>query len=139
MIQQAMPFFQEIMAMPEYYLTKSEYEIFTNSQAEMLEFFSGGEHKFHLIEFGAGDGFKTKVLLKHFWEQKANFCYLPIDISPNIIEKLTADVNSKFPGLEVKGISDDYFNTLEQLDEYVPDEPDARKVVFFLGGKYWQL
>ncbi len=125
--------FQEIMAMPEYYLTKSEYEIFTNSKAEMLNYFSHKKEKFHLIEFGAGDGFKTKVLLKQFWEQKANCCYLPLDISPNIIEKLTSDLNSSFPGLEVKGISDDYFNTLEHLDKYVPNNPEIRKVVFFLG------
>lgn len=125
--------FQEIMVMPEYYLTRSEYEIFSNSKAEMLDYFSQGKEKFHLIEFGSGDGLKTKVLLKHFWEQKANFCYLPIDISPNIIEKLTTDLQATMPGIEMKGVSDDYFNTLEHLDKYVPNESDARKVIFFLG------
>jgi len=125
--------FQEIMAMPEYYLTRSEYEIFSNSKAEMLKYFSRDKEKFHLIEFGAGDGFKTKVLLKHFWEQKANFCYLPIDISANIIEKLTTDLDNRFPGMEVKGIADDYFNTLEHLDEYMSSKPNIRKVLFFLG------
>jgi uncharacterized SAM-dependent methyltransferase len=33
----------------------------------------------------------------------------------------------------VKGVSDDYFNTLNHLDKYVPNESDAKKVIFFLG------
>lgn len=125
--------FQEIMAMPEYYLTRSEYEIFSNSKAEMLRYFSQGKEKFHLIEFGAGDGLKTKVLLRHFWENKAKLCYLPIDISPNIVEKLTTDLKEQMPGLEVKGVSDDYFNTLKHLDRYVPNDPETRNVILFLG------
>lgn len=125
--------FQEIMAMPEYYLTRSEYEIFSNSKSEMLAYFSQGKEKFHLIEFGAGDGLKTKVLLRHFWEKQVRFCYLPIDISPNIIKKLTADLQTSMPGLEVKGVADDYFNTLEHLDRYVPNKLNIRNVIFFLG------
>lgn len=55
--------FQEIMALDEYYLTRAEYEIFTNQKMKILDQFSPNGEPFNLVEFGAGDGYKTKVLL----------------------------------------------------------------------------
>jgi len=56
--------FQDIMAMPTYYLTNSEYEIIS-LQKEEISIALKGENGFDLIELGAGDGKKTKVLLKY--------------------------------------------------------------------------
>lgn len=123
--------FQEIMAMPEYYLTRSEYEIFSSCKEEMLERFNRGSEQFQLIEFGAGDGMKTKVLLQHFVSQNADFNYIPIDISANILEKLTSDLKETLPALQVKGICDDYFQAIEHLNR--SQQHQARKVVLFLG------
>ncbi len=123
--------FQEIMAMPEYYLTRSEYEIFTSCKAEMLKKFSQGVNRFQLIEFGAGDGTKTKVLLQHFVSQQADFSYIPIDISANILEKLTADLKENLPALKVNSICNDYFKAIEQLNQAATRQ--VRKVVLFLG------
>lgn len=122
--------FQQIMEMEEYYPTRCEYEIFDLHKAEMLKYFTEKVDKFNLIEFGAGDGMKTKVLLKHFWQEQAQFSYIPIDISTNIIQTLTADLEKSLPGLSVNGICDDYFRAFEQLEK-TPD--NARKVVLFLG------
>ena len=58
--------FQAIMDMPEYYLTKCEFEIFNSSKAHLLKHFQNGSEEFELIEFGAGDGLKTKILLDYF-------------------------------------------------------------------------
>ncbi len=125
--------FQEIMAMPEYYLTRAEFEILASNKKEMLERFKRDVDKFALIEFGAGDGTKTKVLLEYFWQQDTRFTYHPIDISANIVEKLTIDLERNLPGLEVKGVPVDYFKLLDQFDEYFPAEKNTRKVIFFLG------
>lgn len=123
--------FQQIMAMDEYYLTDSEFEIFENSRQAMFDLFSKkGTEPFRLIEFGAGDGTKTKVLLNHFLEQKADFTYMPIDISANVIALLTSDLNENMPGLKVDGIVDEYFSALARLSA---DDDMRRKVILFLG------
>ena len=54
--------FQQIMALDEYYLTRSEYEILDRQKEKLLKLFANGASRFSLIEFGAGDGLKTKVL-----------------------------------------------------------------------------
>lgn len=124
--------FQQIMQMEEYYPTRAEYEIFEIHRSEMLDHFSENQVPFRLIEFGAGDGTKTKVLLRHFLEKQADFSYVPIDISANIIEKLTADLAKNMPGLVVQGIQDDYFRAIDQLKPSFNGQ-HIRNVVLFLG------
>lgn len=124
--------FQQIMAMEEYYPTRAEFEIFETHRQRMLEYFGRDQTPFRLIEFGAGDGTKTKVLLQHFLDQQAEFSYVPIDISENIIQELTADLRENMPDLKVEGICDDYFRAIDQLKRSVDGHP-VRNVVLFLG------
>src|SRR6187402_356145 len=72
--------FQQIMDLPEYYLTRTEFKILEEQKAEIASFFKPGSF-FHLVELGAGDGLKTKILLKELQELKASFEYVPVDIS----------------------------------------------------------
>ena len=120
--------FQEIMAMEAYYPTRSEYEILDTYKHAMRKLFSQGDEEFQLIEFGAGDGTKTKVLLRYFWEVTTNFTYVPIDISAHIVRELTEDLQQTLPGLRVQGICDDYFKAFDHLENN-----DVRKVVLFMG------
>ncbi len=122
--------FQQIMNMPSYYLTRSEYEIFDTHKNALLSLFGAQQRPFHLIEFGAGDGYKTKVLLEHFLNQKADFRYLPIDISENVLNVLSNDLQMKFPQLEVEPLANEYFEALNILNEQKRTE---RKVILFLG------
>src|SRR5436309_5120596 len=48
--------FQEIMKLPEYYLTGCEMEIFKTQADEVFRAFINGGKGFELIELGAGDG-----------------------------------------------------------------------------------
>src|SRR3954451_1937678 len=73
--------FQEIMKLPEYYLTGCEMEIFETQAGEIFRAFANGDNAFDLIELGAGDGTKTAVLVDHFLGQRADISYSPIDIS----------------------------------------------------------
>ena len=121
--------FQEIMHAPEYYLTRSEYEILDNYKADLLRRFSPDSEPFELVELGAGDGLKTKVLLSYFNEQQADFTYAPVDISADALSGLARDVHQQWPELRLNPRHDDYFNALEQLSI----ESDVRRVVLFLG------
>ncbi len=67
--------FQEIMKLPEYYLTRAEFEIFETQTKEIFTAFTIKNDSFDLIELGAGDGTKTAVLIDHFLREKIDFNY----------------------------------------------------------------
>ena len=119
--------FQEIMALEEYYLTRSEYSIFESRKEQILASFSAAG-PFRLIELGAGDGLKTKILLKHFLEVGVDFTYSPVDISGNVLEILESNLKSEIPGLKIESFQGDYFDALAKISE----NPE-KDIVFFLG------
>ena len=121
--------FQEIMKLPEYYLTKSELEIFFSQTKEIYEAFGASGTKFDLIELGAGDGAKTSVLVDYFLKQKTIFNYVPIDISQEALNFLTEKFHAQFPHLSMKTEQGDYFRTLETFKS----KSDKRKIILFLG------
>ncbi|WP_375444233.1 L-histidine N(alpha)-methyltransferase [uncultured Fibrella sp.] len=126
--------FSEIMHLPEYYLTRSEYEIIDNYKEQWLRLFAADNRPFDLIELGAGDGLKTKVLLSHFVEQNARFSYSPVDISETVLDELTDDLRQKLPTLTVKPQHGDYTDALAQIVQRTASEADStRLIVLFLG------
>ena len=121
--------FMQIMALPEYYLTRSELEIFTEQTAQLIDALAVDKSQhFELIELGAGDGSKTKFLLKGLLEQGYDFDYLPIDISGNVLDHLSKTLQPELPTLSIKTQQGDYFEILQTLKDI-----SAPKVVLFLG------
>lgn len=127
--------FQDIMAMPEYYLTGCEYEIISNHATTIAELFRDRKNGLDLIELGAGDGKKTKVLLKYMVENKFNFIYKPIDISENAIELLAENLAQEIPALTVDAEVGEYFEVLEKLKGF----NKRKKVIMFLGSNIGNL
>ncbi len=119
--------FQQIMHLDEYYLTNKELEIFNRHKQGILDTISDGE-PFRIIELGAGDGLKTKILLKYFMDQGAKFTYRPVDISRNVLEILEENLLEEIPELNIQSFEGDYFEALEEISE----SPE-RDIVFFLG------
>lgn len=120
--------FQQIMELEEYYLTRCEHEILKANKARILDLFSNNTTRFNLVEFGAGDGYKTKVLLKHFLSSEADFRYVPIDISGSVLEELEDSLREELPALKVSPMKNEYFKALQQLEN-----GGTRNVVLFLG------
>ena len=121
--------FQEIMKVPEYYLTRSEREIFSEQTDEIFKEFKAGEEAFDLIELGAGDGSKTSLLVDYFLKQNADFRYVPLDISAEALNILSEKFSAKFPDLKIQTLTGDYFKTLETFKE----KSDRKKIILFLG------
>jgi dimethylhistidine N-methyltransferase len=121
--------FQEIMKLPEYYLTRAEFEIFSEQAEEIFRAFAESGEAFDLIELGAGDGTKTSVLVESFLKQKTDFTYIPVDISAEALGFLTEKFNREFPGLSIQPEQGDYFRTLETFKT----KSDRRKIILFLG------
>lgn len=121
--------FQDIMKMPEYYLTDSEFSILENYKEEIASLFYGNKTPFYLIELGAGDGKKTKIVLEHLSNNDIPFEYLPIDISQNALDNLEQSLEQELPKLKVKTLQGSYFDALEKQK----DIEQKRKIILFLG------
>ncbi len=120
--------FQQIMELPEYYLTRTETEIFTTQKAAIISSFSAAT-PFDLVDLGSGDAAKTKILLRFMREREIDFTYVPIDISPDAVQELQQSLTYEMAGLRVAPLTGDYFKALEQLQT----QSDNRKVLLFLG------
>ena len=121
--------FQDIMNCDEYYPTDCELEIFDKQTVDLANAILVGGDGFDLIELGAGDAMKSSYLLKHLLDIKADFTYLPIDISDHVIDYLNNTLPVTLPGLRIDGLNGDYFEMLKKAAA----RSKRRKVVLFLG------
>jgi L-histidine N-alpha-methyltransferase len=119
--------FQQITELPEYYLTQCESEIFHSKKDEIARLVNGS--RFNLVELGAGDGRKTKILLEHFLKAGLDFRYVPIDICEAAVKGLIGGLNKHSPRLPIKGLVADYRDGLKWLS----NTNGHRNVVLFLG------
>lgn len=121
--------FQQIMDMEEYYLTKAEMDILSNQSEEIASVLSEQGGPFDLIELGAGDATKSIHLLRELLANKADFRYLPIDISSHVISDLEEKLPVVLPGLDINGLNGDYLDMLQQAAK----TSNRRKVILFMG------
>jgi len=121
--------FKKIMDLPEYYLTRAELEIFQHQTKRIIKYLELNQNTyFELVELGAGDGIKTKELLKELLKNNYKFDYIPVDISQNALDQLDLSLKVELPDLTVNKKQGDYFKILESLkDTHHP------KVILFLG------
>ena len=122
--------FQQIMALPEYYPTRTEFGLLTRHQAALAAALrpTEAQEPFFLLELGAGDGLKTKILLRHLLDTEASFTYVPVDISESALEGLAASLRQELPALRVEPVVADYAAALRLMAAR-----PGRKVVLFLG------
>ncbi|HUH74961.1 MAG TPA: L-histidine N(alpha)-methyltransferase [Chitinophagales bacterium] len=121
--------FVKIMHSEEYYLTRAELDIFENKTQEIIESLQLDKNTyFELIELGAGNGLKTKKLLKLLSDQNYQFDYLPVDISQNSLDILKESINRELPKVSIQTKQGDYFKVMESLKE-----SRHQKIVLFLG------
>ena len=121
--------FQDIMQMPEYYLTDCEFEIFTTHKEQITNEFYQEVPGFDLIELGSGDGLKTKILLQFLVENSVSFNYIPVDISHKANIELVESLKIELPLLNVDAKTGDYFQEVKKLN----GNSGLRKVILFLG------
>jgi L-histidine N-alpha-methyltransferase len=117
--------FVKITEEKEYYLTRSEENIIENNKEKICSYFLG--HKLNVIELGAGDGHKTKLLLDELCRKNIPLEYCPIDISEDAIK----GVCNKFGAEKFKtfGIVGEYIPALKWANR----NKEGGKLVLFLG------
>ena len=116
--------YERICTLEEYYIPRTEASIMETYIEEMVELL--GPHVL-LIEYGSGNCMKTRILLEHLRDLAA---YVPIDISREQLLRVTRQLASDYPELEVLPVCADYTSSFELP---VPKRPSNRVVVYFPG------
>lgn len=123
--------FQQIMQLPEYYLTACETQLLEQHQGDLLQAFRAGGRSFNLIDLGAGDATKTKSLIDPYVEQGVDFTYTPVDLAPSILSALSDSLDAVYEdNLNYQAMNADYWEAMEILQS---GASQVRKVVLFLG------
>ncbi len=114
--------FDEITRLPSYYPTRTETAIFDTIMPEVARRVPSGAV---VVEFGAGSQTKTPVLL----EAISPAAYVPVDISGDYLEHSAAEVQQRFPKVDVIPVIADFARpfTLPGGIEHLP------KLGFFPG------
>ena len=114
--------FDEITRLPSYYPTRTETAIFHSVMPEVAARIPAGAV---IVEFGAGSQTKTPILLEAI--QPA--AYVPVDISGDYLEQSAAELQQRFPNIEVMPVVADFARpfTLPGGIEHLP------KLGFFPG------
>ncbi|MBC8767615.1 L-histidine N(alpha)-methyltransferase [Arenibacter sp. BSSL-BM3] len=127
--------FQQIMSMPEYYLTNCEYNILDRNKAPITELFTKNTNRINLLELGAGDGIKTKILLEQLSGTGIDFKYIPIDISQNALDQLETSLSMEYPTINVETKQGTYIETLKTIRK----EGNSKNIILFLGSNIGNL
>jgi L-histidine Nalpha-methyltransferase len=100
--------FEQITALPEYYLTRAEREILS---ARAEEIAAPGHRT--LIELGAGSAAKTRILLDAMRARVAEVTYVPVDVSEAFLAQTRAALEREMPGLRVRPVAADMTSSFE--------------------------
>ena len=117
--------FEEICALPEYYLTRTEMAILEENAAAIADCMGA---RCQLIEFGSGSSRKVRLLLEALEDPAA---YVAIDISREPLRDAADMLAREFPGLPVVAVCADYTQPLT-LPE-LPATKGGRRIGFFPG------
>ena len=118
--------FQKISQHKDYYLTKTEFSILEQFGASLAATIN--EAEIDIIELGAGDGHKSKLIIDSFLAQGTKVNFYPIDISEKAMGLLGENL-AVTAQLNIHGIVADYFHGLNSLKKISSN----KKLVLFLG------
>lgn len=117
--------FEKICELPEYYLTRTEFEILDSIKSELSEYLVDN---YALVELGSGSSVKTRKLLEILTSKQKDVEYYPVDIS-DILKDSSINLHDEYENLKITGIIDKYETGLE----FVRTLDHTKKLVAFLG------
>ncbi|GLK55963.1 dimethylhistidine N-methyltransferase [Methylopila capsulata] len=122
--------FEEITQLPEYYPTRTETAIL-RAEAEAIAAFCGPRAT--LIEYGAGAGVKTEIVLAAL-DNPAS--YVPVDIAGDFLALSAERLEQRFPWLEIRPVVADFTDDFD-LPSDLPRL--NRRIGFFPGSTIGNL
>ena len=116
--------FEAICELPEYYPTRTELTMM-QAHAPAMARLMGPQCL--LIEYGAGSGRKTRVLI----EALAPAAYVAIDISRTALQQCAAELAAAYPAVKVAAVCADYSRPLDL--PRIDGVQQQRHVIYFPG------
>jgi dimethylhistidine N-methyltransferase len=98
--------FERITRLPEYYLTRVEHEILEKHADQIIEPVLG--EPCCIVDLGAGDGVKTRILLERIHARGGDVRYAPVDVSAAALWSAEQRMQRQSPWLRVDPILSDY-------------------------------
>ncbi len=120
--------FEHITELPEYYLTRTEREIFTTNAAGIIAEAANGS-RLRITELGAGSAAKTCLLLTAAVERQNTVLYEPIDVSAGALREAVQRVKQEITGVTIAPRVMDYTNGLALQ----PTSDGERRLVLYIG------
>jgi L-histidine N-alpha-methyltransferase len=130
--------FEQITRLPEYYLTRTERDIFS-THADAIISQAVGAHaagqngnkpsRLRIAELGAGSADKTRLLLKAAVGRQGSLVYEPVDVSATALEAARIRIEREIPGVRVAPFVMDYTDGLDLS----PAHPGERRMVLYIG------
>jgi dimethylhistidine N-methyltransferase len=122
--------FEQITHLPEYYLTRTEREIFADHAAEIIaQAAQSDDTLLRIAELGAGSADKTRLLLKAAVDRQQTLVYEPVDVSASALEAARERIEREIAGVEVSPRVLDYTQGLD----LEPAAPGERRLVLYIG------
>jgi len=118
--------FEQICALPEYYVTRTEDAILRERAREIVAALPPGTE---LVELGSGSSTKTRRLIEALLAQQSDLRYVPVDISASMLRQTARELTAAYPRLSVSPLALEYDAALERL----PRERRGPMLVLFLG------
>jgi dimethylhistidine N-methyltransferase len=122
--EQGSALFEEITALPEYYLTRTERDILVRDAEAIV---STAGPPLEVVELGAGSAAKTEILLEALLRHQPRVTYVPLDVSPAALHSARARLR-RLRRVNVRPILARYPEALN-----LPRPEGQRRLVLFLG------
>ena len=117
--------FEQITALPEYYLTSTERRIFELHAAEIIQ---AAGSDLSVVELGAGSATKTVILLRELARRQGSASFYPVDVSSSALEEADQHLSALLPEIELHPVVADYSSGLPFLRAL-----SGRKLILYIG------
>src|SRR5208282_5222575 len=124
--------FDQITALPEYYLTRTERAIFAKHGRAIIDRAADGAH-LRVAELGAGSAEKTRVLLRAAIERQQSIVYEPVDVSASALDDACELIAGEIPGVTVAPRVMDYTHGDGQRFHLESAGPGERRLILYIG------
>ena len=117
--------YEQICALPEYYLYRAEHEILATYAAEIY----AAIRYLTLVELGPGNASKTRHLLAEYEGAGRPFLYCPVDIADSMLQVTATALLQTYPHITIRALHADFTGNPGVIQAL----PVGKKAIAFFG------
>ncbi len=130
--------FEQICALPEYYVTRAERQVLEQYADEIIAQLPA---PVTLVELGSGSAAKTRLLIDALLRRQHTLRYVPLDISRSALEESARSLLAAYPWLRVDAVAAEYGDGLRYLagQDVLAAGGGQPKLILWLGSNVGNL